>query len=68
MMSLILGHGKHCTPCSAKFSVTLQAEILSTEPSDFLKQIIFSRHLVQCLQYIKLQTQSCVKIGHILSV
>ena len=28
-------------PCSAKFSVTLQTEILSTEISDFLKQIIF---------------------------
>ena len=28
-------------PCSANFSVTLQTEILSTETSDFLKQIIF---------------------------
>ena len=28
-------------PCSAEFSMTLQTDILSTEPSDFLKQIIF---------------------------
>ena len=28
-------------PCSYKFSVTLQTESLSTETSDFLKQIIF---------------------------
>ena len=28
-------------PCSAKFSVTLETEILSTETLDFLKQIIF---------------------------
>ena len=27
--------------CSAKFSMTLQTEILSTETSDFLNQIIF---------------------------
>ena len=29
-------------PCSAKYSVTLQTEILSTETLDFLKQIFFS--------------------------
>ena len=29
-------------PCSINFSMTLQAEILSIETSDFLKQIIFS--------------------------
>ena len=28
-------------PCSAKFSGTLQTEILSTEISDFLNQTIF---------------------------
>ena len=28
-------------PCLVKFSMTLQTEILSTETSDFLKQIIF---------------------------
>ena len=28
-------------PCSAKFSLVLQTEILSTENSDFLKQIIY---------------------------
>ena len=28
-------------PCSINFSITLQTEILSTETSDFLKQIIF---------------------------
>ena len=27
-------------PCSIKFSMTLQTEILSTDSSDFLKQII----------------------------
>ena len=27
-------------PCSINFSITLQTEILSTETSDFLKQII----------------------------
>ena len=30
-----------CVPCSAKFSISLQAETLSTETSDFLEQIIF---------------------------
>ena len=28
-------------PCSAKFSMTLNTDILSTETSDFLKKIIF---------------------------
>ena len=41
MTSLVLEHGRQCIPCSAKFSMTLQTEILSTETSDFLKQIIF---------------------------
>ena len=37
-------------PCSAKFSITLQTEILSTENLVFFKQIIFlkSFHLVLC--------------------
>ena len=30
-------------PCSAKFSMTLQTEILSIETSNFLKQIFFLR-------------------------
>ena len=30
-------------PCSAKYSVTLQTEILSTETLDFLKQIFLAR-------------------------
>ena len=29
-----------CLPCSSNFSMTLQTEILSTETSDLLKQII----------------------------
>ena len=39
-MSLVSEHGKQCMPCSTKFSVTFQTEILATETSDFLKQII----------------------------
>ena len=35
-------------PCSTKFSITLQTEILSTETSDFIKQIICSGHLIKC--------------------
>ena len=30
-------------PCSAKFSMTLQTEILSTETLDFLKHIFFHK-------------------------
>ena len=41
MTSFVQKHGRQCTPRSAKFSRTLQTEILSTEFSDFLKQIIF---------------------------
>ena len=41
MMSLVYEHGKQCMPFFAKFSMILQTEILSTESSDFLKQIIF---------------------------
>ena len=36
----LVEHGRHCLPCSTKFSMTLQLEICSTE-KDFLKQIIF---------------------------
>ena len=32
------------------FSVAVQTEIFSIEISDFLRQIIFSNHLIQCLQ------------------
>ena len=41
MTSLVQKHGRQCMPCSTKFSVTLQTEILSIETSDFLTQIIF---------------------------
>ena len=39
-MSLEQEHGSQCMPCSAKFSMTLQTKILSTETSDFPKQMI----------------------------
>ena len=39
MMSLVEEHGV-CVPCSVNFSTTLQTEILSTETSELLKQII----------------------------
>ena len=32
--------------------MTLQTEILSTETSDFLKQIIFNSHLIQCYLWL----------------
>ena len=35
-------------PCSTIFSINLQTEILSTKTSDFLKQMIFSSHLILC--------------------
>ena len=41
MTSLVQEQGRQCIPCSAKFSMTLQTEVLSTETSDFLTQIIF---------------------------
>ena len=34
-------HGGQCMPCSIKFSLTSQTEILSTETADFLEQIVF---------------------------
>ena len=37
-------------PCSAIFSLTLQTEILSTETSNFLKQIIFPKSFNSVLQ------------------
>ena len=43
--------------CSAKFSVTLQTEILSTETSDILKQIIFLKSF-NSLLYIVLDKQN----------
>ena len=39
LTSLVLEHGIQCMSCSANFLRTLQTEILSTETSDFLKQI-----------------------------
>ena len=41
----IIGSGawQACIPCSTIFSIKLQTEILSTETSDFLKQIIILR-------------------------
>ena len=46
---MLLVRSRQCMPCSANFSVTLQTEILSTETSDFLKQMFFSSHLILCL-------------------
>ena len=40
MTPLVYEHGRQCMPSSAKFSMPLQTEILSTETSDFLKQRI----------------------------
>ena len=40
-MSTLVGlkkHGRQCMTCSAKFSMTLHTEILSTKSSDFLKK------------------------------
>ena len=50
MTSLIWEYGRQSVPCSAKFSVTSQTEILSTKFTDFLKQTIFlkSFNLVFC--------------------
>ena len=45
MTSLVQEHGKQCMPYSANFPVTLQTEVLSTETSDFLKQIIVLGHV-----------------------
>ena len=41
-------------PRSAKFSVTLQTEILSTETSDFLKEIMFLKSFNSELRYVKI--------------
>ena len=46
MMSLVQKNVRQCMPCSTKFSVTLQTEILSTKTSDFPKQITFTSHSV----------------------
>ena len=40
LMSLVQELSRQCMPCSAKTSMTLQTEVLSTETSDFLKQMI----------------------------
>ena len=45
MTLFALEHGRQCMQCSAKFSVTLQTEILSAETSAFLKRIIFLNSL-----------------------
>ena len=39
-------------PCSAKFLMTLQTKILSTESSDFLKQIVFCKSFNSVLHVI----------------
>ena len=42
-------HGKQCMLCSAMFSVILQTDILSTDTSDLLKQIIILKSFhVKC--------------------
>ena len=40
-----IGAWHFCMPCSINFSLILQIEI-----SDFLKQIIYSSHLILCLE------------------
>ena len=40
MISLVSEHDRHSMAFSVKFSVSLQTEIISTESSDFLKQMI----------------------------
>ena len=47
-------------PCSAKFPITLQAEIVATETSDFLKQLP-----LKILKFGTLQTIAIIvlKIG-----
>ena len=45
-------------PCSVKFSMTLQTEILSIETSDFLKQIIFLKSFTLVLSVTSLDNNS----------
>ena len=55
-------------PCSAKFSVTLQTEILFNRTSEFLKQIIFLKSFnsfKSCFTLLELAgIHGCVSINH----
>ena len=54
--------------CAAKFSVTLQTEILSTETSDFLKQIIFLKSFNSVLvMYLNISDLAMSKVQVIFS-
>ena len=58
LISLVQEHARQCMPWSAKFSMTLQTKILSSQTSDFLEQIIFLKSfnsvlLVRALQMSK---------------
>ena len=48
MSSLVSEHGRQYMPCPANFSMMIQTEILSTEATDFLNQILFSSYLTPC--------------------
>ena len=43
MTSLLKKQGTPCMPCSAKFSMPVRTEILSTETSDFPRKNHFSQ-------------------------
>ena len=49
MTSFVLEHGRHLMSCSISFSMTLQTEILSTETSDFFKQMIILKSFTSVL-------------------
>ena len=66
MTSLVQEHGRQYMPCSAKFSMTLQTEILSTETSDFLKQKVFLKSFNSVLYLSTVQSNSRQK-GKMLS-
>ena len=48
MTALVKEHGRQCMPCSINFSVILRTDILSTITLDFLKEMLFSSHLISC--------------------
>ena len=50
MASLVSEHGIQCMLCAAKFLMTLQTDILLTETSDFLKQIIILKSVISLVQ------------------
>ena len=50
-------------PCSANFLMTLQTEILSTETSDFLKEIFFLKS-VNSVLYVSISSAYTAKNIH----